>query len=151
MLQTLFGIFIVILLIISICVALIFVNKRNLSDISDIPDKLIAIPLPIYVWGPRFWFVLHTVTQNYPIEPQPHDKENAVNFVTAYGKSLPCIKCKEHFAKITSEDKVVDSLGSRDAFMEWAWRIHNRANTDNGKPAVSRADTTRYFMSLQRS
>lgn len=132
-----------VLFIIAVCYLLI--NR------SQLPDKLIATPFPIDVWGPRFWFVLHTVTQSYPIEPGPKDKENAYNFVTAFGKVLPCPTCREHFAKITGEDRVADALGSRDEFMEWAWRIHNRVNTDGGKPAVSRADATRYFMSLQRS
>lgn len=128
----------------AVCVALVWKHS------SPLPEKLAPTPFPIDVWGPRFWFVLHTVTQSYPEKPTPQDKENAYNFITAFGKVLPCPSCREHFARIGAEDRVADALGTRDEFMEWGWRIHNRVNVDGGKPAVSRADAMRYFMSLQR-
>jgi hypothetical protein len=125
----------------------VFHFKRD----GSIEDKLVAVPFPPNVWGPRFWFVFHTVAMAYPLQPTPTDKQHVYDFIGAFAHILPCPKCREHFATILSRHPVADALGSREELMTWAWQAHNIANVENGGVAVSRADAVRYFKKLQAS
>lgn len=109
-------------------------------------NELEYIGFPLNIWGPRFWFALHMTSITYPEQPTDIDRNNARAFVEAFMKVIPCMKCREHFAKIVAEDPM--NLDSRATFMEWTWRIHNRANKDGGRGEFTREQTNNYFREI---
>jgi len=43
-------------------------------------------------WGPHAWIFLHSVTMNYPKEPNNQDKTLYRNFFSSLKRVLPCEK-----------------------------------------------------------
>jgi len=83
------------------------------------------------VWGRPGWTFLHSVTFNYPDDPDSSTQETYRRFFSIIGDVLPCKKCRNHY----KEHSVVlpIRLGSRRELVEWMIDIHNRANDATGK------------------
>lgn len=89
------------------------------------------------IWGPPAWKFMHSVTFAYPkSNPTNDDKENMVNFISACGKVLPCIKCREHFRKLLLDHPPHRYLGSREAISRWLVDRHNDVNIRLNKPTL---------------
>ena len=62
------------------------------------------------IWGPHYWFFLHTIAMTYPIG---------------------------EFSKLLEEYPVTPYLDSRDSFIRWMHFIHNKINEKLEKPKIS--------------
>ncbi len=121
-------------------------DKQGAAD-----EPLEQVVFPLDVWGPRFWFTMHTVAMAYPDKPTPADKQHVYNFYVAMAQIIPCPRCRVHFAQILRDDPVADALGSRTEIMDWLWRVHNRANRDNKKRELTRAEVNKQFKRLRQT
>lgn len=89
------------------------------------------------VWGPPFWFALHSVTFNYPIMPNIEQKERIRNFFNSLEYILPCQICRVHYSEHIRKHPIETKLGTRKTLAYWLIDIHNMVNIMNGKPALS--------------
>ena len=48
-------------------------------------------------WGPGGWTFLHTITFNYPLNPDLEDKKKYKGFFESVKKMLPCKYCRNSF------------------------------------------------------
>lgn len=48
------------------------------------------------VWGPHYWFVIHTYADSYPESPSQLDIEVATSFIKNIPFILPCSECSKH-------------------------------------------------------
>lgn len=86
------------------------------------------------IWGPHAWFLLHSITFNYPVKPTEVDKNNIKNFIHSFATVIPCYMCQKHFAEHLKKAPITDNvLKSRDNLADWLIDIHNRVNKMNGK------------------
>jgi hypothetical protein len=115
-----------------------------MSEYADAP----VIGMPTEVWGPRFWFVLHTVSFAYPDTPGYQHKKYAYDFYNAIQAVIPCPLCRDHYAQEMRNLPLTPYLDSRAKLMEWVWRIHNAANRRLNKPEYSFHDMVRYYMAM---
>lgn len=83
------------------------------------------------IWGPNFWFCLHTITFNYPLEPKSEDKLNYYNFFFNLGKVLPCSYCRKNYQRNFKEMPI--RLNSRKELVCWLIDFHNEVNGKEGK------------------
>ncbi len=87
-----------------------------------------------YVWGPAFWFVLHTISFNYPNEPTKEEKENYKNFVLSLQHVLPCKYCRMNISKNFKKMPITDDvLENRTTFSKYMYDLHNMVNVMLGK------------------
>ena len=86
------------------------------------------------VWGPHLWFVMHTISFNYPKEPTPIDKINYYNFFYNLTSIIPCNDCKTHFIDFFKKNPIRNYLINRDKLIEWVMNCHNNVNKLNNKP-----------------
>ena len=86
------------------------------------------------VWGPHLWFVMHTMSFNYPKEPTLNDKKNYYNFFYNLTIILPCNECRKHFIDFFERNPIKNYLINRDKLIEWVMRAHNNVNKLNNKP-----------------
>ena len=86
------------------------------------------------VWGPHLWFVMHTMSFNYPKEPTPNDKQNYYNFFYNLTTILPCNDCRKHFIDFFKQNPIQNYLINRDKLIEWVMNAHNNVNKMNNKP-----------------
>lgn len=82
-------------------------------------------------WGPHLWFYLHTISLNYPENPNFHTKTNFLEFFNALKNTIPCEKCKNHYSSylLTNPPR----LNSRKELIMWTIDLHNMVNQSLGK------------------
>lgn len=108
-------------------------RKRENRVYSDI-DYVSNDGFLTYVWGPPFWFVIHTISFNYPNNPTEEDKERYKNFVYSLQHVLPCKYCRinlqKNFKKMPITEEV---LQDRTSFSKYIYDLHNLVNEMLGK------------------
>jgi len=92
------------------------------------------------VWGPSFWFVMHTVSLNYPDEPSFVERRAHYDFYYNIRNILPCEMCREHYRELIKQYPIQPFLDSKSALVSWVVMIHNQVNKRLGKPTIDRND-----------
>lgn len=88
------------------------------------------------VWGPMGWMTLHSISICYPEEPTSNDKQILQEFMNAFGGSITCAYCRQHFVQMFSDykSKVPSWLNSRRDLFLAVCRMHNAVNKRLDKP-----------------
>ena len=92
------------------------------------------------VWGPFYWFVLHTITLSYPLNPNEVTKKKYYEFIQNLPLFIPNPEIGDTFSKIINDYPVTPYLDSRPSFIKWMHFIHNKINLSLGKEEVSMDD-----------
>lgn len=91
------------------------------------------------IWGPQFWYVLHTIAFSYPKYPNKVTKRKYYDTVMNIPLFLPNEKFGTKFSKLLDSYPVTPYLDSRESFIKWTHFIHNRVNELLDKPLMSYA------------
>jgi hypothetical protein len=92
------------------------------------------------IWGPHFWFFLHTTAMCYPQYPNAVTKKKYYEFVQNIPMFIPVEKMASDFSKLLDEYPVTSYLDNRESFVKWMWFIHNKINQKLEKPTLSLND-----------
>ncbi len=87
-----------------------------------------ALKLDPEVWGPHYWFTLHTIALNYPLYPNDVSKKKYYDFVQNIPMFIPDLTISDNFSKILDRYPVTPYLDSRESFIKWMHFIHNKIN-----------------------
>lgn len=90
------------------------------------------------VWGPPFWFVMHTVSINYPLRPTYAQRRTHYDFFYNIRNILPCEMCRQHYRTLLKRFPIEPFLDNRDSLISWVVLIHNQVNVQLGKPTMTR-------------
>lgn len=89
------------------------------------------------IWGPKYWFTLHTMTFEFPQNPTYNDRKIYYNLFTSLQYLLPCSVCRQHYKKNLKEIPVENNLYSRKSIVYWLIDMHNKVNVETGKRIYS--------------
>ena len=89
------------------------------------------------IWGPHYWFFLHTCAMAYPIKPNTVIKKKFYEFIQNFSLFIPDKKISASFSKLIDKYPVSPYLDSRDSFIRWTHFIHNKVNKKLEKPQKS--------------
>ena len=89
------------------------------------------------VWGPHYWFFLHTVSRTYPEYPNDVTKRKYYDLIQNMPLFLPDIEMGNNFASYLDKYPVTPYLDNRDSFIRWMIFIHNKMNNLLGKEEFS--------------
>lgn len=89
------------------------------------------------VFGPHYWFFLHTISMNYPKYPNAVTKKKYYDFIQNLPLFIPVEKHATDFSKLLDEYPVSPYLDSRDSFVRWMHFIHNKINEKLEKRKIS--------------
>ena len=92
------------------------------------------------IWGPHYWFVIHSMALNYPKNPNDTTKKKYYTFITDLPLFLPDSDIGGKFSEIIDKYPVTPYLDSRDSFIRWTHFIHNKINSMLGKPEIPLID-----------
>ena len=92
------------------------------------------------IWGPHYWFFLHTVAMTYPIHPNTVIKKKYYEFIQNLPLFLPVEKFSGEFSKLIDKYPITPYLDNRESFIRWIHFIHNKMNQKLEKPTVSLND-----------
>ena len=84
------------------------------------------------IWGPHYWFVLHTIALTYPTNPNEVIKKKYYDFIQNLPLFLPIDEIGNNFSNYLDKYPVTPYLDSRDSFIRWMHFIHNHINKHVG-------------------
>ena len=89
------------------------------------------------IWGPKFWFFLHTLAMSYPHYPNEVTRKKYYDLVQNLPLFIPIELIASDFSKLLDKYPVSPYLDSRDSFIRWMHFIHNKINEKLEKPKIS--------------
>ena len=89
------------------------------------------------VWGPHYWFFLHTLAMTYPHHPNTVTKKKYYEFIQNLPLFLPVEEISSSFSKLIEIYPITPYLDNRDSFVRWMYFIHNKINEKLEKPQIT--------------
>lgn len=89
-----------------------------------------------HIWGPHFWFVLHTIAMNYPDRANEVTRRKYYDFVQNIPLFIPNSEMGNQFSRLLDKYPVSPYLDKRESFIRWTVFIHNKVNKIIGKPEL---------------
>jgi hypothetical protein len=89
------------------------------------------------VWGPHYWFFLHTLAMTYPHHPNGVTKKKYYEFIQNLPLFLPVEQISGEFSKIIEKYPIAPYLDNRESFVRWMHFIHNKINEKLEKPTIT--------------
>jgi hypothetical protein len=89
------------------------------------------------IWGPHYWFFLHTLAMTYPHHPNAVTKKKYYEFIQNLPLFLPVEEISGEFSKLIDKYPIVSYLDNRDSFVRWMHFIHNKINEKLEKPQIT--------------
>ena len=80
------------------------------------------------VWGPHYWFFLHTLALSYPHHPNAITKKKYYELLQNLPLFIPVESIGSDFSKLLDEYPVTAYLDSRESLIKWMHFIHNKIN-----------------------
>ena len=94
------------------------------------------------IWGPNMWHYLHTMSFNYPINPDESNKKYYSQFVLNLQHTLPCKYCRINLKNNLKAHPLKScNLKDRDTFSRYIYKLHEIVNKYlNKKSGLSYCD-----------
>ena len=89
------------------------------------------------IWGPHYWFFLHTLALSYPHHPNSITKKNFYELIQNLPQFMPADEIGKDFELLLAEYPVTAYLDSREALIKWTHFIHNKINQKLEKPKIT--------------
>jgi len=93
--------------------------------------------MKVEIWGPKYWFVLHSIAQTYPENPNDATRKIYYSLIRNIPLFIPDKTMGKSFGILLDEYPVTPYLDSRVSLMKWAHYIHNVVNKKLGKDKIS--------------
>ena len=106
-----------------------------------------AVPLSLdaKIWGPHYWFTLHTIATTYPMRPNDTVKKKYYDFIQNLPLFIPNAKMGDELSEYLDKYPVTPYLDSRMSFMKWVHFLHNRINMKLGKELIDFDDSLKLY------
>ena len=95
------------------------------------------VELDATIWGPHYWFFLHTATMTYPLKANDVVKKKYYDFIQNIPLFIPNETMSKSFQNILDTYPVSPYLDTRDSLTRWMHFIHNKMNKRLGKREIS--------------
>ena len=89
------------------------------------------------IWGPHYWFFIHTVAMTYPIRPNAVTKKKYYEFIQNLPLFIPVESISGEFSKLIDKYPVTPYLDNRESLIRWTHFVHNKINQKLEKPQIS--------------
>jgi hypothetical protein len=98
------------------------------------------------VWGPHYWFFMHTVAHTYPTHPNEVIRRKYYDLFMNLPLFIPNEEVGNKFSEMLDKYPLTPYLANRDSLIQWVHFIHNRYNHLLGKEELAlHAGLDRYF------
>jgi hypothetical protein len=89
------------------------------------------------IWGPHFWFFMHTIAMNYPDRANDVTRRKYYDLIQNMPIFIPNVEMGNRFSRLLDQYPVTPYLDKRESFIRWTVFIHNKVNTILGKPVIT--------------
>jgi len=98
------------------------------------------------VWGPHYWFFLHTVSHTYPIHPNEIIKRKYYDLIQNLPLFIPNPEVSHYVSELLERYPVQPYLGTRESLVRWVIFLHNKVNTALGKEEMTTMDALESYV-----
>lgn len=102
------------------------------------------------VWGPHYWFFLHTIAMSYPAKANDVIKKKYYELIQNMQLFIPNEKEGNEFRKLVDMYPIAPYLDTREAFVRWTHYIHNKMNEKLEKPKITLEEFYRQYYELYK-
>ena len=102
------------------------------------------------IWGPYYWFVLHTIALTYPQNTNDVTKKKYYDFIQNLPLFIPVPEIGNTFSNLINQYPVTPYLDSQQSFMKWMHFIHNKINNSLGLDEVTMDEALSSYYELYR-
>jgi len=124
-----------------------YINRTTIPESFTMLDSEMLLP---DVWGPHYWFFLHTIAHTYPLTPTSVTRRKYYDLIQNFPLFIPNPEIGDHFISILDRYPVSPYLDNRDSFIRWVHFIHNRINRILGKEEITLFEALDDYKSLYR-
>jgi hypothetical protein len=89
------------------------------------------------IWGPHYWFFLHTIAMSYPVYPNAITKKKYYEFFLTLPLFIPVAEISKDFETLLTMYPVNTYLDSREKLVQWVHFIHNKINMKLEVPLIT--------------
>lgn len=102
------------------------------------------------IWGPHYWFFLHTLAMSYPQNPNTVTKKKYYDFFHNLPLFIPVPKIGNLFSELLDQYPITPYLDSRESIIKWVHYIHNKINIMINKPTLTYIEAMdKYFSNFK--
>ena len=95
------------------------------------------------VWGPHYWFFLHTMAFHYPTDPNTAAKKEVYRLIESFSIFMPAFK--DVWAAALADIPVAGYLDNRDNLVQWTLLVHNWVNRRLQKPIWTKSQMIDHY------
>ena len=89
------------------------------------------------IWGPHYWFVIHSIAFTYPLSPNDCTKKKYYDFFNNLPLFIPVENIGNSVSKLLDNYPVTPYLDSRESLIKWVHFIHNKVNFSLGLKEIT--------------
>jgi len=89
------------------------------------------------IWGPHYWFFLHTVAMIYPKNPNAIVKKKYYSLFQNLPLFIPNSEISNSFNDMLNLYPVNNYLNSKNSLLKWIHFIHNKINVKLNKKSIT--------------
>lgn len=89
------------------------------------------------IWGPHYWFMMHTVAFHYPNHPTAIQKKIHYRWIHHLPELIPNKSIGSMFSDLLVQHPISPYLDNREDLIKWTHHIHNVVNQKIGKPTLT--------------
>jgi len=79
-------------------------------------------------WGPKLWYILHTISYNYSDTPSISEIKYTYLFFYSIVNIIPCSICKNFYIKFLSVYPLSKYVKQKKLLIDWVLLLHNAVN-----------------------
>jgi hypothetical protein len=89
------------------------------------------------IWGPKLWFIIHTIALNFSDNPTYNEIRNIEMFFNSLKFNIPCEKCRIHYSERLDKNPIINHLKNSETIFKYTIDLHNEVNKSLGKRIYS--------------
>ena len=101
------------------------------------------------VWGPQYWFFLHSAAYSYPRNPTAIQRKIFYRLMHHFSEYIPHADSANLYRKLLDANPVAPYLDTKEDLMRWTNLMHNKVNEVLRKPLVPFNDFRKKFENPQ--
>jgi hypothetical protein len=103
------------------------------------------------VWGPHYWFFLHSIAYSYPESPNAVTKRKYYDLIQNFPLFIPVSEMGDKFSRLLDKYPVSPYLSSRESIIRWVHFIHNKVNGSIGHPEITYMESVDEYYAKYKS
>jgi hypothetical protein len=89
------------------------------------------------IWGPHYWFFLHTLAFCYPIKPSDPIKKRYYELLQNFDLYIPHPQVASYYRYLLHIYPLKPYLDKKEDLVKWVWHLHNKVNDKMEKKRVT--------------